>query len=158
MGYIILKANSSFTLTGWALGGFITVRMIGSILGSSLLWRKISDYEKMLSLSFLFMITAFSIAVFADNVYTYALIFLLFGIALDGFNISGMNLVIEIAPEEKRPVYTALQTNIVSLGLFFPILGGIILKFIGSYTVIYLLSIIMLIWGFYLSRRLKSIN
>ena len=158
MPFVILNANSAFTLTGWMLGGFITVQMLGSIIGSSVLWRKIHDYEKMLSLSFLFMIAAFVIAVFADNVYLYAVIFLLFGIALDGFNISGMNLVIEIAPEDKRPVYTAVQTNIVSLGLFFPILGGIILKLVGSYTVIYLLSIAMLIWGFYISTRLKEIK
>lgn len=158
MPFVILNANNTLTLTGWMLGGFITVQMLGSIIGSTFLWRRINDYEKMLSLSFLFMIATFSIAVFADNVYSYALIFLLFGIALDGFNISGMNLVIEIAPEEKRPIYTAVQTNIVSLGLFFPVLGGITLKFIGSYTVIYLLSIVMLIWGFYISTRLKEIK
>jgi hypothetical protein len=66
--------------------------------------------------------------------------------------------VIEIAPEEKRPIYTALQTNIVSLGLFFPVLGGIILKFVGSYSVIYGLSIVLLAAGFLISRRLKSIK
>jgi MFS family permease len=104
------------------------------------------------------MITAFVIALFADNVYIYALIFLLFGMALDGFNISGMNLVIEIAPEDKRPIYTALQTNIVSLGLFFPVLGGLLLKFVGSYTVIYSLSIVLLAFGFYISRQLKEIK
>ncbi|WP_297440992.1 hypothetical protein [Sulfurimonas sp.] len=43
--------------------------MLGSIVGSSLLWRKISNYKQMLSLSFMFMITAFSIAFFADDVY-----------------------------------------------------------------------------------------
>ncbi len=155
MPFVILNANSTFTLTGWMLGGFITVQMIGSILGSTFLWRKIHDYEKMLSLSFLFMITAFIIALFANSVYVYAVIFLLFGIALDGFNIAGMNLVIEIAPEEKRPIYTALQTNISSLGLFFPVLGGVILKFVGSYTVIYLLSILLLSAGFLISRQLK---
>ena len=158
MPFVILNANSTFTLTGWMLGGFITVQMLGSITGSTFLWRKIHDYEKMLSLSFLFMITAFMIALFATNIYMYALIFFLFGIALDGFNISGMNLVIEIAPEEKRPVYTALQTNISSLGLFFPVLGGIILKYIGSYTVIYFLSIGLLLWGFYISRQLKELK
>ena len=158
MPFVILNANSAFTLTGWMLGGFITVQMLGSIVGSTFLWRKIHDYEKMLSLSFLFMITAFVIALFADNVYVYALIFLLFGMALDGFNISGMNLVIEIAPEDKRPIYTALQTNIVSLGLFFPVLGGLILKFVGSYTVIYSLSIVLLAFGFYISRQLKEIK
>jgi MFS family permease len=158
MPFVILNANSAFTLTGWMLGGFITVQMFGSILGSTFLWRKIHDYEKMLSLSFLFMIMAFVIALFADSVYVYALIFLLFGMALDGFNISGMNLVIEIAPEDKRPIYTALQTNIVSLGLFFPVLGGLILKFVGSYIVIYSLSIVLLALGFYISRQLKEIK
>ena len=156
MPFVILNANNTFTLTGWMLGGFITVQMVGSILGSTFLWRKIHDYEKMLSLSFLFMIFAFIIALFANSVYWYAVIFLLFGIALDGFNIAGMNLVIEIAPEEKRPVYTALQTNISSLGLFFPVLGGIILKFVGSYTVIYGLSILLLLGGLYISTKLVN--
>jgi MFS family permease len=154
MPFVILNANSAFTLTGWMLGGFITVQMLGSIIGSTFLWRRIHEYEKMLSLSFLFMIVAFVMALFADNVYVYAMIFLFFGVALDGFNISGMNLVIEIAPEDKRPIYTAVQTNIVSLGLFFPILGGIILKFVGSYTVIYTISIVLLLAGLYVSRKL----
>ncbi|MCD6653544.1 MAG: MFS transporter [Sulfurovum sp.] len=158
MPFVILNANSSFTLTGWMLGGFITVQMLGSIIGSSLLWTRIDNYEKMLSLSFIFIIIAFVIALFAKDAYGYALIFLLFGVALDGFNNSGMNLVIEIAPEEKRPVYTAIQTNITSIGLFFPILGGIILKFVESYTVIYLLTITLLLIGFFLSLRLKKIK
>jgi MFS family permease len=156
MPFVILNANSSFLLTGWMLGGFITVQMLGSIVGSTFLWRKIYDYEKMLSFSFLFMIMAFVVALFAENIYMYALIFFLFGIALDGFNISGMNLVIEIAPEEKRPIYVALQTNIVSFGLFFPIIGGIILKFVGSYTIIYMFSIILLLTGLYVSSKLKA--
>jgi len=158
MPFVILNANSSFTLTGWMLGGFITVQMLGSIIGSTFLWRRIHDYEKMLSLSFLFMIAAFVLALFASGMVTYAMIFLLFGVALDGFNIAGMNLVIEIAPEEKRPIYTALQTNIVSLGLFFPVLGGIILKFVGSYSVIYGFSIVLLGVGFLTSIGLKRVK
>lgn len=157
MPFVILNANNTFTLTGWMLGGFITVQMLGSIIGSTFLWRKIENYEKMLSLSFLFMITAFIIALFATDVYAYAFIFLLFGVALDGFSISGMNLVIEIAPEDKRPIYTALQTNIVSIGLFFPVLGGIILKYVGSYNMIYILSIVLLLVGLYVSTKLKTV-
>ncbi|MDD2400325.1 MAG: MFS transporter, partial [Sulfurovum sp.] len=59
---------------------------------------------------------------------------------------------------EKRPVYTAIQTNITSIGLFFPILGGVILKFVESYTAIYLLTIALLSAGFILSLRLKKIK
>jgi len=155
MPFVILNANNSFTLTGWMLGGFISVQMIGSILGSMFLWRKISDYELMLTLSFVFMIVAFVVALFAETIYSYALIFLLFGMALDGFSIAGMNLVIEIAPEDKRPIYTALQTNISSLGLFFPIVGGSILKFGGSYELIYVLSIVLLGFGLLVAKGLR---
>jgi MFS family permease len=130
--------------------------MLGSIAGSSLLWRKISNYERMLTLSFLFMIGAFSVALFADSLLLYGVIFFLFGVGLDGLSISGMNLVIEIAPQEKRPIYTALQTNITSLGLFFPVLGGLLLKYSGSYTFVYLLTIGLLGLGFLLSLSLKG--
>ncbi len=123
MPFVILNANSSFHLTGWMLGGFITVQMIGSILGRMLLWRRMDDYEKMLSLSIAVMIAAFGVALFCHGAWCYGLVFLLFGVALDGFSISGMNLVIEIAPEEKRPVYTALQANITSTGALFPCAG-----------------------------------
>ncbi len=156
MPFVILHANETIVLTGWMLGGFIMVQMLGSIIGSTFLWRKIHNYEKMLSFAFVFMILAFVVALFADDMYSYALVFLLLGIGLDGFNISGMNLVIEIAPEEKRPVYTALQTNLTSLGLFFPILGGILLTYLQNYQLIYTLSILLLVLGLLLSLRLKS--
>ena len=154
--FVILEAKSSVTLTGWVLGGFIMVQMLGSILGSSLLWRQISNYERMLSLSFTFMIVAFGVALFANNSYIYALVFFLYGVALDGFGNSGMNLIIEIAPEEKRPIYTAVQTNLSSFGLFFPILGGLLLKGFGSYELIYLLTIGLLFIGLVISLRLKK--
>jgi len=157
MPFVILNANSSFTLTGWMLGGFITMQMLGSILGSTFLWRRVQDYGQMLSLSFIFMIVAFAIALFANDLYSYAIVFLLFGVALDGFNISGMNLVIEIAPEDKRPIYTALQVNITSFGLFFPVLGGVLLKYTSSYIFIYVLTIGLLIWGFLLSLKLRKV-
>jgi MFS family permease len=107
-------------------------------------------------LGFVFVILAFVVALFADNIYSYGLIFLLLGIGIDGFNNSSMNLVIEIAPEDKRPIYTAIQTNLVSFGLFFPIVGGFILKFVHNYTVIYLLSILLLSIGFLVSLRLSK--
>ena len=156
MPFVILKANNSFELTGWMLGGFISVQMIGSIIGRSLLWRRISDYEKMLSLAFIIMILAYTVALFANNIYSYFAIFLLFGIAIDGFSIAGMNLVIEIAPEDKRPIYTALQTNLSSFGLFFPILGGLLLKSFDSYSLVYGLSIAILLAGLMVSLGLKE--
>ncbi len=156
MPFVILKANNSFELTGWMLGGFISVQMVGSIIGSSLLWRRISDYEKMLTIAFIIIILAYIVALFASNIYSYLAIFLLFGVAIDGFNIAGMNLVIEIAPEDKRPIYTALQTNLSSFGLFFPIVGGLLLKVFNSYSLVYILSITILLAGLVVSLKLKE--
>jgi len=157
MPFVILEANSSFELTGWMLGGFITVQMVGSIVGNLLLWRRISNYELMLSLAFIFMILAYIIALFTHSLVGFFLIFLLFGFALDGFNIAAMNLVIEIAPEDKRPIYTALQTNLSSIGLFFPLLGAALLHlFNNNYTIIYLVTIVVLAFGFYISLQLKK--
>jgi len=156
MPFVILKANSTFTLSGWMLGGFITVQMVGSIIGSSLLWRRISNYEFMLTIAFIFAILAYVVALFANDMYSYMVLFLLFGIAIDGFSIAGMNLVIEIAPEDKRPIYTALQTNLSSFGLFFPIIGGALLKWSGNYTLIYSIAIILLLAGLIVSRKLKN--
>ncbi len=159
MPFVILKANSTFTLTGWMLGGFITIQMIGSIIGSSFIWRKISNYELMLSLAFIFFILAFVIAIFADSFYEYLFIFLLFGFAIDGFNIAAMNLIIEIAPEDKRPIYTALQTNLSSFGLFFPLIGATLLKlFNNNYSVIYIVTILVLIIGFSISLKLRVVK
>ena len=101
------------------------------------------------------MILTFTVALFATNSYMYALVFFFYGIALDGFRNSGMNLIIEIAPEEKRPIYTAIQTNLSSFGLFFPIIGGLLLKSFESYGVIYFLTILLLFSGLVISRKLK---
>jgi len=156
--FVILNAHKTIELTGWLIGGFITIQMIGSIIGNVFLWRKIYNYEKMLLLSFVIMIGAFFIALFAKTAFLFALFFLLFGISLDGFSNSGMNLVIEIAPEEKRPIYTALQTNLTSFGLFLPIIGGALLKFVGSYEFIYIVSILLLSIGFIVSFKLISLK
>ncbi|MBD3791264.1 MAG: MFS transporter, partial [Campylobacterales bacterium] len=105
--------------------------------------------------SLFLMLLAFVIALFAESLASYMVIFFLFGIAFDGFKISEMNLVIEIAPEEKRPVYAALQVNITSLGLFFPIVGGVLLSILESYTMIYLITVFLLLVSIWLSLRLK---
>ncbi len=156
MPFVILKAKSSFELSGWLVGGFISIQMIGSIVGSSLLWRRISNYEKMLSISFIIAIAAYVAAILSNSLYVYFALFLLFGVAKDGFSIAAMNLVIEIAPEDKRPIYTALQTNLSSIGLFFPVLGGYLLKIFDSYNFVYILSIAILTAGLIISLRIKG--
>ncbi len=156
MPFIILKAKSSFELTGWLVGGFITIQMIGSILGNLFLWKKMTaNYLSMMQLAFVIMIVLFSIAFLATTPWHYVLIFLLFGVARDGFRNADMNLILEIAPEQKRPVYVAIQSTLTSFGLFFAIPGGVLLELFG-YNTLYILTIMILLLGLYFTRKLAT--
>ncbi len=156
MPFVILQAKETIHLSGWLVGSFITVQMFGSVLGNFFLWRRFgAHYARMLQTAYALMGTAFFLAFFADNAWIYATIFLLFGIGIDGFRNADMNLVLEIASEEKRPVYVAIQSTIVSIGLFFSIPGGFILQWFG-YTVLYAITLLMLGTGLYFVQRLKE--
>ena len=156
MPFVILQAKETIHLSGWLVGSFITVQMFGSVLGNFFLWRRFgAHYARMLQTAYALMGTAFFLAFFADNAWIYATIFLLFGIGIDGFRNADMNLVLEIAGEEKRPVYVAIQSTIVSIGLFFSIPGGFILQWFG-YTVLYAITLLMLGTGLYFVQRLKE--
>ncbi len=153
--FVIIQAKNTIHLTGWLVGGFVTIQMLGAILGN-MLWKKLSpDYKRIFLISYLLVIMSFILIMFFENEYIYFLFFFLMGMAIDGFRISGMNLLFEIAPEDKRPIYVALQNNITSLGLFFSIPGGLILEIFG-YKMLYIFTVIMLLIGLYFATKLKN--
>ena len=153
--FVIIEAKDTIHLTGWLVGGFVTIQMLGAILGN-ILWKKLSpNYKKIFLISYILVIIAFLLVLLFKNKIVYFLFFFLMGMAIDGFRISGMNLLFEIAPEDKRPIYVALQNNITSIGLFFPIFGGVILELFG-YKFLYLFTIAMLLIGFYFALKLKN--
>lgn len=156
MPFVILQAKETISLDGWLIGSFITIQMIGSMAGNMFLWKRFgSSYAKMLMTAFSLMLISFTIALFQGGEYGYMMIFFIFGIAVDGFRNADMNLVLEIAPEEKRPVYVAIQSTIVSIGLFFSIPGGAILKHFG-YETLYFITITLLLAGLYTAFLLQK--
>jgi MFS family permease len=82
-------------------------------------------------------------------------VFFLIGAAIDGNRIASGNLILALAPENKRPVYMAIQMNVVSFGLFFSILGGLILHFF-NYDVLYGVTLAMLSIALLFSLKLKD--
>ncbi|MCK9490651.1 MAG: MFS transporter [Sulfurimonas sp.] len=155
--FIILDAQTKIDLDGVAIGSFITTQMVGAML-SNFLWGRLSGKGKnrlTANLSIMMQIVAILMAFVASNIYQYALIFFLIGAALDGNRIASGNLILSIAPAQKRPTYVAIQINIISFGLFFSILGGAILHFF-SYTVLYSVASAMLFLSLYYSFKLKD--
>ncbi len=160
MPFIILQAKSYIKLSGTDIGIFISVQMIGAMF-SNFLWGKLSSNGKnriIVNLSTMILIFAITLSWITKNdIYGYYIIFFSLGVATDGLRLSFGNLILILAPEEKRPVYVALQTNITSIGIFFSVLGGAIVEYL-SYGWLYGATIILLIASFILSLRLKDIT
>jgi len=155
--FIIVDAKTKIDLNGAAIGLLITSQMVGAML-SNILWSKLSGKgQNRLIAQITIATTVFAIflAFINSSLYGYMAIFFLVGTAMDGNRIASGNLLLILAPQEKRPVYTALQTNIVSFGMFFSVLGGVLLS-ITNYTVLYSFTILCLGVSFVLSFQLKD--
>ena len=155
--FIIVDAGTKIDLTGTAIGLLITSQMVGAML-SNIVWGKLSSrgLNKFIAqITIATTIFAIFLAFINSHLYGYMAIFFLVGTAMDGNRIASGNLLLILAPEEKRPVYSALQTNIVSFGMFFSIFGGILLS-ITNYTVLYSFTILCLSFAFKLSFKLKD--
>jgi len=155
--FIILDAQVKIDLDGVAIGSLITTQMIGAML-SNFLWGRLSGRglnKLTANISISLQIIAILIAFSASSLYEYMFIFFLVGAALDGNRIASGNLILALAPADKRPVYVALQINIVSFGLFFSIVGGVILHFM-NYAVLYSTAFAMLLLALYFSFKLKD--
>ena len=155
--FIILDAQTKIDLDGVAIGTLITTQMVGAML-SNFLWGRLSGKglnKLTANISISLYIIAILVALNASSLYEYMFIFFIIGGAIDGNRIASGNLILALAPPEKRPVYVALQMNIISFGLFFSLLGGIILHF-SNYTLLYGVTIIMLFLSLYFSLKLKD--
>jgi len=155
--FIVLDAKTKIDLDGVAIGSLITVQMIGAML-SNFLWGALSGRghnKRTANISILFQISAIIIAFYSTSLYQYMLVFFLVGAAIDGNRIASGNLILILAPPEKRPVYIALQINVVSFGLFFSILGGMVLHFF-SYTALYSITLVVLSIALFFSFKLKD--
>jgi len=155
--FIIVDASDKIDLNGTAIGLLITSQMVGAML-SNILWAKLSSNGKnklIAQITIATTIFAIGLAFINSSIYSYMFLFFLVGTAMDGNRIASGNLLLILAPEDKRPVYSALQTNIVSFGMFFSIFGGIILS-LTSYEFLYGFTIICLFVALFLSRKLKD--
>ena len=157
MPFIILDAKETIHIGGKEVGVLITVQMIGAMI-SNALWGKLGSlghFRLIAILSISLKLVAILLAFFANSLVAYGTIFFLLGAAGDGSRIASSNLILILAPEAKRPLYMAVQMNIVSLGMFFSILGGFLLHF-GGYTLLYTITALLLLIALLLAFKLRD--
>ena len=152
--YVILQAKRYIELSGYMVGGFIVIQMSGAMLGNIVFKKLTPAYKKIMLLSYIAAITAYALLFISHSTPIYFATFFLLGIAIDGFRLASMNLLFAIAPQEKRPIYVALQNNLTSIGLFFAIPGGIIVHYFG-YEALYGWTIFWLLMGLFFATKVS---
>ncbi|MEA2043647.1 MAG: MFS transporter [Bacteroidota bacterium] len=158
MPFVILHAKNNFGIEGKDVGIIISMLMVGAVL-SSVLWGMLTVKNRnrcIVIVSFVLAIAGVVFAFYGKSIEALYPVYFLFGAARDGFKLSVTNILLTIAPEEKRPAYIAVQNNLSSLGLFLPIIGGIIYKYI-DFSTLSLITIGFLILGLLISFRLRRI-
>ena len=102
-----------------------------------------------------FAFVAVIITLSADQFWYLYIVYFFIGASIDGFRLAFSNLILIIAPADKRPMYVAVQNNLSSVGLFFPILGGVIFKSF-NFSVLSFFALALLIIGFGISFFLRK--
>jgi MFS family permease len=154
--FIVINAKNYMNLGGLIISSTVPI-MVGGML-SNLIWSRflaVSKNKEVLIASYIIMISAMSMALLKPNMVLLMVVFFIAGCSMDGFKLSLNNLILNTAPESKRPVYVAIQTNIVSLGLFFSIPGGILYDIIGFKPLI-ILTLSLLFFGLWRGLKLSD--
>lgn len=145
--FIIIHGRNRIDFSYWMIGSLVPLLMTGAML-SNVIWGRLSSSRnnpRIVLISYLLMITAVLLSVIGNHYFYYAILYLFSGAASDGFRLAFNNLLFDIAPENKRPVYIAIQNNLTSLGLFFAIPGGLFISLFGFNVVaFFVLSVLIL--------------
>lgn len=156
--YIIFAKQVLGYPTGSA-GIFLAFEMGGFLL-SNFLWGYLSDRINNRLVLLLSAVCAALTPLLAITtfwtplpVYVFGFSFFLLGAAESGLFVGFINYILEIAPDEHRPLYLGFLHSLVSLTFLLPALGGVILE-ISSYKFLFGLLLILGIASTYLAYRL----
>jgi len=157
--YIIFAKKYLFIPASLA-GAFLTVQMMG-YLSSNLLWGYLSNRKNnklVLVISAFFSaicpLLVLSNMVFQIPLWAYASIFFFLGATISGVEIGYTNYLLQIAPEERRPIYVGFLNTVVGPTIFLSAVGGLIIQ-VFSFTFLYVLLFFVSLFSVLLSLSLK---
>jgi MFS family permease len=162
--YIIFAKKFLHVPTSIA-GIFLSVQMVG-YLSSNILWGYLSNNK---SNKLVLVLSAISSAVcplllilsilIKIPVWLYGSIFFFLGATIAGLDMGYTNYLLEIAPEERRPIYVGFLNTIVGPTIFLSAVGGLIIQvtsFAFLYSLVFLISIVSIFLSLSLGEPSKS--
>ncbi|GAB6138577.1 MFS transporter [Halanaerobaculum tunisiense] len=128
-----------------------TVLLILSKSLTNIAWGYLGDkYGHKLVILFASVFNALGVllAFFANQLFSFYLVFILTGIALGGISVSSLTIIADFcATPEERTIYVGLTNTVVGLVVAIISLGGGLLADIVNYKVVFGISFVMIICG-----------
>jgi len=150
--YVVLGEQQ----VGSSLSGLGLMVVASGLAGSisAPVWGRLADRSSRLVLAsaaglagflgvIVFGLTALDIPAIHNN-YTFAVFFLIMGVAHSGVRLGRKTYLIDMATPEKRPAYVALSNTVIGVAILFGGLSGIVAQFAGTRYLILLLSLVAL--------------
>jgi MFS family permease len=159
--FYIIFAKNVLLIPTYIAGLFLSVQMVG-YLSSNILWGRLSNNKSnrlVLLLSavcsavppFLLLLNILT----KIPIYVYGAIFFFLGATMSGMDMGYTNYLLEIAPEEKRPIYVGFLNTIVGPTIFLSAVGGLIIQ-VSSFAFLYSLVFLVSIGSIFLSLSLTK--
>jgi len=163
--FYIIYAKEYLSFPASLTGVFLTVQMVG-YLSSNLLWGYLSNRRNnklILVISAFFSaicpLLVLSNMVFGTPLWAYGSIFFFLGATISGVDLGYMNYLLQIAPEERRPIYVGFLNTVVGPTIFLSAVGGLIIQvfsFAFLYVLLFLISLLSVFLSLSLNRTKES--
>lgn len=164
--YIIFAKEYLLIPTNIA-GIFLSVQMAG-YLSSNILWGYLSNNK---SNKLVLLLSAICSAVCPlllilsiltkIPVWLYGSIFFFLGATIAGLDMGYTNYLLEIAPEDRRPIYVGFLNTIVGPTIFLSAIGGLIIQltsFAFLYSLVFLISIVSIFLSLSLGESKEALS
>jgi MFS family permease len=159
--FYIIFARKFLSIPTSTAGLFLSVQMVG-YLSSNILWGRLSNNKSnRLVLMLSAICSAISPFLLLLNlltkipIYFYGAIFFFLGATMSGIDMGYTNYLLEIAPEDKRPIYVGFMNTIIGPTIFLSAVGGLIIQ-VSSFAFLYSLTLLMGMVSIFLSLSLGT--
>jgi MFS family permease len=161
--FYIIYASRFLHIPSSMAGVFLSVQMAG-YLSSNLLWAYLSNRgrNRLVLVFSAFFSSACPLLVICSMVFgiplwAYAAVFFFLGATISGLDLGYLNYLLQMAPEEKRPVYLGFLNTVVGPTIFLSAVGGLIIQ-ISSFAFLYTLLFVLSLLAIYLSLSLENMK
>jgi MFS family permease len=165
--FYIIFAKKFLLIPTSIAGIFLSVQMVG-YLSSNILWGYLSNNKSnklVLTLSAICSAVCPLLLILSIltriPIWLYGSIFFFLGATISGLDMGYTNYLLEIAPEDQRPIYVGFLNTIVGPTIFLSAIGGLIIQvtsFVFLYSLVFLISIVSIFLSLSLGETKESLN